>query len=99
MSCNVCKASKEYCRKCRRNPVYAQINGDYFMEYVPACPLGYTDCISDPAYIKHHYPEWYTKLYGDKTPEEVIDCDKNLMKEEYNGEIYYSCNDYDNEDK
>ena len=42
--------------------------------YNPVCPFGYDDCVWDPAYIKANYPEWYTKLYGDKTPEEV-GCD------------------------
>ena len=44
--------------------------------YNPVCPFGYDDCVWDPAYIKANYPEWYAKLYGDKTPEEV-GCDTN----------------------
>lgn len=60
-----------------------------YTEYIPTCPKGYIDCISDPAYIKYHHPNWYKELYGEKTPEEVSkeECDIN---DEY-------C--YDDEDK
>ena len=40
--------------------------------YKPVCPRGYIDCICDPAYIQHHCPEWYKKLYGDLTPTEAL---------------------------
>lgn len=39
--------------------------------YTPTCPQGYDDCVCDPAYIQYWHPEWYKKLYGDLTPEEV----------------------------
>ena len=32
--------------------------------YNPVCPIGYTDCVYDPAYIQYHYPDWYKDLYG-----------------------------------
>jgi hypothetical protein len=51
----------------KREPTVEEIRG-----YKPVCPRGYTDCVYDPAYIKHHHPEWYADLYGDKTPEEAI---------------------------
>ena len=46
------------------------------------------------AYIKFHYPEWYKKLYGDKTPEEANkNCRKAILEEpDENGYCY------DNED-
>ena len=40
-------------------------------DYTPTCPRGYDDCIWDPGYIKHKCPDWYARLYGDKTPEEA----------------------------
>lgn len=40
--------------------------------YKPLCPYGCPDCIWDPAYIYTTYPNWYKKLYGDKTPEEAL---------------------------
>ena len=57
-------------------------------EYEPTCPLGYDDCVRDPAYIKHFHPDWYEKLYGNKSPEEVA-------KEKCN--TPFGC--YDDEDK
>lgn len=30
-----------------------------------SCKFGLTDCICDPLYIKHHYPDWFKKLYPD----------------------------------
>jgi len=68
------------------------------MDYTPACPRGYVDCVNDPAYIKLHDPEWYAELYGDKTPEEAAH-EKNgcfdRLKEDPD-EKYYC---YDDEDK
>lgn len=57
-------------------------------EYVPTCPMGYTDCVCDPAYIKLHHPEWYKSEYGDVSPEEAskLSCSDH-------------CDEYDWEDK
>ena len=30
--------------------------------YTPKCRYGYTNCISDPAYIEATYPEWYKQI-------------------------------------
>ena len=61
--------------------------------YTPVCPLGFKDCVTDPAYIQYNYPDWYHKMYGDKSPEEILDesC-REIMKLTDN-----SC--YDDEDK
>ena len=70
----------------------------FYKEYKPLCPRGYSDCIHDPAYLKHYYPEWYKKTYGNKTPEEVLLVENGCMqrfKEDPNEEEY--C--YDDEDK
>lgn len=59
--------------------------------YKPLCLYGYSDCIWDPAYIYNTYPNWYKKLYGDKTPDEAIavDCCRSCI----------DGNHYDDEDK
>ena len=56
--------------------------------YTPTCPYGYTDCISDPAYIRFHYPKWWEEL-GMPTECECAD--------EYEEDC--SCRYYDDEDK
>ena len=88
--CDDCITDKSECVKCKHAPQYRDYpNQSKFKAYNPTCPLGYDDCIGDPAYIKYHYPEWYEKLYGNKTPEEAAeeDCSKRDT----------CC--YDNEDK
>lgn len=42
--------------------VLIQTPHDY---YKPACPLGHTDCVNDPARIKRFHPDYYRDLYGD----------------------------------
>lgn len=60
--------------------------------YQPVCPKGYKDCVYDPAYVKHNYPEWYAKLYGSLSVEEAANqsCLAQINEE-------YEC--YDDEDK
>lgn len=75
--CEKCVSDKSWCSECRDNPEVQKILASLpqqscFMNYKPVCPRGYVDCVWDPAYIKFHYPDWYKKLYGDKTPEEAI---------------------------
>jgi hypothetical protein len=68
------------------------------MPYTPVCPRGYDDCVRDPAYIKHHYPDWYKELYHDLPPEKAIYVHNGCydhMQEDPNEEHY--C--YDDEDK
>lgn len=68
------------------------------MPYRPVCPRGYEDCVRDPAYIKHHHPEWYKELYKDLPPEKAIYAHYGCydrMQEDPNEEYY--C--YDDEDK
>jgi hypothetical protein len=68
------------------------------MPYKPVCPRGYDDCVRDPAYIQHHYPDWYKELYHNLPPEKAIymhyGC-YDRMQEDPNEEYY--C--YDDEDK
>ena len=45
------------------------------MDYKPTCPYGYTDCISDPEYIKFHHPAWYAKLLEYKDGDMTSCCD------------------------
>ncbi len=77
----------------KREPSIEEIQG-----YKPVCPRGYMDCVRDPAYIKHHYPEWYADLYGDKTPEEAIHVENGCFSRfiEDPDERWYC---YDDEDK
>lgn len=57
-------------------------------DYIPTCPYGYEDCISDPAYIRCYHPKWWEEL-GMPTECECAD--------EY--EEGCSCRYYDDEDK
>jgi hypothetical protein len=56
--------------------------------YIPSCPYGYRDCISDPAYIRCYHPEWWEEL-GMPTECECAD--------EYEEGCH--CRYYDDEDK
>lgn len=70
------------CHRCKFNIKV----GNFYKPYEPTCPFGYEDCISDPAYIQFHYPDWYKNLYGELSPEEAVKkCEKNCY--------------YDDEDK
>ena len=96
--CDLCiREDKEIvCPMCTRNP--SNVLADFFVEYYPVCNKGYVDCIHDPAYIKHFYPDWYEDLYGNMLPEEAIHaeggcCDKVAKDPDEN----YYC--YDDEDK
>ena len=98
--CDKCVSNKSWCTECIDHPEVQQIlkslpKQSCFMAYVPTCPRGYTDCVSDPAYIYFHYPDWYKELYGDKTPEEASEKCRQKMLEDPNEEEY--C--YDDEDK
>ena len=57
-------------------------------DYIPTCPYGYEDCISDPAYIRAYHPKWWEEL---GMPTECENAD------EY--EESCSCRWYDDEDK
>lgn len=101
--CDDCVSDKSWCAECRDNPEVQKIlallpKKSCYMNYVPVCPRGYADCVRDPAYIKHYYPEWYKKLYGDMTPLDAIWVENGCMKrfEEDPNEKDYC---YDDEDK
>mgnify|MGYP003288492126 FL=1 len=57
-------------------------------DYIPTCPYGYEDCISDPAYIREYHPKWWEEL-GMPTECECAD--------EYEEGCH--CRYYDDEDK
>ena len=57
--------------------------------YLPTCPCGYNDCISDPAYIRNHYPDWWQEL---GCPTKCTSCEKL-------SDGTYVCDYYDDEDK
>ena len=109
MSCESCVNSKRCCVDCRENPIYAEtiakaqemLNSvpkySQHMYYKPVCPYGATDCVRDPAYIKYYYPDWYTNLYGDKTPEEAVYVKNGCYDRFIKDSKYNSC--YDDEDK
>ncbi len=95
--CDEC-VNKSACEECRENPKWANVpKFSKFMTYIPTCPRGYDDCVCDPAYIKYHHPEWYAKLYGDKTPEEASKTGSCQEAFEDDPDEEYYC--YDNEDK
>jgi hypothetical protein len=58
-------------------------------EYETACPYGYLDCISDPAYIRKYHPQWWIEL-GRPT---ICECGQRLFDK---GK---ECRYYDDEDK
>lgn len=97
--CERCVQDKELCMNCRDNPIYHNVpRHSLYMDYKPACPRGFTDCVTDPAYIKFHYPDWYKELYGDMTPEEAIYRENGCWDSYQNDpEMNYYC--YDDEDK
>ena len=101
--CKKCISDRTWCSQCRDYPVYQEIlkmipKKSCYMDYVPVCPRGYTDCVCDPGYIKFHHPEWYKDLYGDLSPEEAIlvegGCKERFLEDP--DEKYYC---YDDEDK
>lgn len=57
--------------------------------YIPTCPYGATDCISDPAYIRKYHNDWWIEL-GRPT------CCKEGQKLYDQGK---DCPYYDDEDK
>lgn len=78
-ACGSCVANKSNCNRCKDNPKYADYpRTSYYQSYKPTCPKGYYDCVNDPAYIKHVYPAWYKKTYGDLTPEEASEQECNV---------------------
>ena len=97
--CERCVQDPEMCVNCSDNPVYANIpRYSLYMAYKPVCPRGFSDCVTDPAYIKFHYPDWYKNLYGDMTPEEAIHIEGGCWESYQNDlEMNYYC--YDDEDK
>ena len=101
--CEKCIADKSLCHNCYDSPEVQKIlmslpKHSHFLEYAPVCPRGFTDCISDPAYILYYYPSWYKELYGDKTPLEALWVENGCMASvERDPEMKYYC--YDDEDK
>lgn len=83
--CQICITDKSRCDDCKDNPKYRNIpRQSLFMAYEPACPFGMMDCISDPAYDKFYYPDYYKELYGDKTVEEALnDSCSSCLKYDY----------------
>ena len=102
--CDICVSDKSWCSKCRDNPEVQKIlaslpQKSYFMDYIPVCPRGFSDCVCDPAYILCYHPEWYEELYGNKTPLEAIWVENGCMEQfekDPKMEKYYC---YDDEDK
>ena len=94
--CDTCVTDKSLCENCRDNPKYKDVpKYSQYKEYNPTCPRGYDDCVYDPAYIKCRHPEWYKKLYGDKTTEEAAERCRKVVIDDPDEKGY--C--YDNEDK
>ena len=95
--CQECVTERELCPQCVHNPLNTY-RKDLFQSYHPTCPRGYSDCVSDPAFIKKYYPKWYEELYGDKEPSEAIWDEGGCMaRVERDPEEKYYC--YDDEDK
>jgi hypothetical protein len=70
---------------------------DFRTKYDEQCNL-INDCVYDPAYIKHCYPDWYKSLYGDLSPEEAIHAPGGCVEQmENDPDEKYGC--YDDEDK
>lgn len=79
--CDRCVTDRTNCLNCMDNPIYANVPlVSLFQEYIPVCPRGYKDCVSDPAYILYHYPSWYKELYGSLAPSQVILLEGGCME-------------------
>jgi hypothetical protein len=88
---------KSECVNCADNPIYANIpKKTKYQEYIPLCPRGYSHCVNDPAYLKCYHAEWYKEMYGDLTPEQVVEKECLEKVKEDPDEEYYC---YDDEDK
>lgn len=95
--CDECITERTLCPECIHNPLN-HYKKNHFHDYVPVCPRGYPDCVSDPAYIKKNYPVWYEQLYGNKTPLEALWVENGCMESvERDPEEKFYC--YDDEDK
>lgn len=93
--CISCVVDRSKCIMCRENPIYDDVpTQSLYQSYISTCPIGYTNCVSDPAYIKYNYSEWYKELYGDISPEQASEqsCRKRLKEDP--DEKYY-CYDYE----
>ena len=86
LQCEMRKA--RWVLKCIEGDVQKAANILYQASYIPSCPYGYADCVSDPAYIRWNHPKWWEEL-GMPTECECAD--------EY--EEGCSCRYYDDEDK
>ena len=95
--------SENLCLECRDNPIVQRVlmtlpRVSHYLDYMPTCPRGYTDCVCDPAYIQFHYPDWYKDLYGELTPEEAINVEGGCAERaKEDPDMHYYC--YDDEDK
>lgn len=94
----ITEADKSLCNDCKDNPIYADYpTQSHFSAYSPVCPLGYKDCIYDPAYILFHHPTYYKEEFGDVNPHQA------LLEEEYGClkmlEKYPNIHCYDDEGK
>lgn len=65
-----CCINKIYCKSCSEYYGYIPKQSLY-TDYIPVCPLGYGDCIYDPAYLKRNYPDYYKEEFGELTPFEA----------------------------
>lgn len=76
-------------------------NSKASLGYIPSCPLGYSDCVHDPSYVKYidliSDSSDYLRIFGDLTVEEASYryCKCSLHKSEKG----FSCEKYDDEDK
>ena len=65
------------------------INASKEEPYIPACPYGCSDCMSDPAYIRHYHNDWWIELGRPTVCKEGMKC----------YEAGKDCPYYDDEDK
>lgn len=95
-----CKNAKTArCSVCINNKKFKYLKNWYWYNppYTPVCPASYEDCVNDPGYVKHYYPNWYKDMYGDIPPEEAIYTYCKATCKNVDGCI--TCADYDDEDK
>lgn len=65
-------------------------------DYIPSCPCGFTDCVSDPAYIQKYNPKHWEEL-GMPTSCDDLHYGKSPYEADERG--YFYCQWYDDEDK
>ena len=78
--CENCVAERCSCPICIYNPLNKIARDEDRENREFKCPRGNKTCVSDPAFIKENYPEWYELIFKTKDASEFM-CDKEWMED------------------